>query len=66
MNGISLILIGIALALVLGTLVIGLVTMARGGPNAGQRSNRFMRLRVLFQAIAVALVLIAFFISRHP
>ncbi len=58
MNGLVLVALAIALVLVLGTLASGLVIMARGGPLGPRRSNLFMRYRVLFQAIAVLLVVI--------
>jgi hypothetical protein len=52
------ILLVVCLLLVLGTLAAGLITMARGGERGPQRSNMFMRYRVLFQGIAVLLVVI--------
>ncbi|UUX48166.1 twin transmembrane helix small protein [Nisaea acidiphila] len=58
------ILMVIALLLVLGSLFGGLLSMARGGPGAPERSNRFMRYRVLFQFLAVALFMIALALSR--
>ena len=51
-------LIIVSLVLVFGTLAAGLISFARGGENAPQRSNFFMRYRVLFQGIAVLLVVI--------
>lgn len=64
MNGTALTLIAIALGLVVITLFMGLFVMARGGAVAAKYSNRLMRLRVVFQAIAVVLVLIAFLMAR--
>ena len=58
MNGFILVLLAIALVLVLGALAAGLVTMARGGEFGPRRSNMFMRYRVLFQGVAVLLVVI--------
>lgn len=58
------ILMAIALLLVLGSLFGGLVSMARGGPDGPQRSNRFMRYRVLFQFLAVVIFMIALALSR--
>ena len=58
MNVIVIILLVSALILVLATLVGGLITMARGGELGPKKSNLFMRYRVLFQGIAVLLVVI--------
>ena len=49
-------LIPLALALVAGVLILGLVNMARGG--SPQTSQKLMRLRVLFQFGAVILIFI--------
>ncbi|MFG1477344.1 twin transmembrane helix small protein [Xanthobacter sp. V4C-4] len=46
--------IPLALAAVAGVLVLGLITFATGG--SPRRTQRLMRLRVLFQLIAVVLV----------
>ena len=48
----------------LGSLGLGLVSMARG--DNPQRSNKLMRSRVLFQAIAIALFALFMMIFRHP
>ena len=56
MNVIVIILLVSALILVLATLAGGLITMARGGELGPKKSNLFMRYRVLFQGIAVLLV----------
>ena len=58
MNVIIIIFLVIALILVLATLAGGLITMARGGELGPKKSNLFMRYRVLFQGIAVLLVVI--------
>ena len=58
------ILMACSLLLVLGTLFGGLVSMARGGPDAPRRSNKLMRYRVLFQFVAVVLFMLALAISR--
>ena len=42
-----------AMAATLGALVWGLIAMARGGEFNAQWSNKMMRYRVLFQAIAI-------------
>jgi predicted nucleic acid-binding Zn ribbon protein len=58
MNVIIIIFLVTTLILVLATLAGGLITMARGGELGPKKSNLFMRYRVLFQGIAVLLVVI--------
>lgn len=53
-----------SLLIVLGTLFGGLISMARGGSGAPQRSNKLMRYRVLSQFVAVILFMIALALSR--
>ena len=64
MNAIVIILLVSALILVLATLVGGLITMARGGELGPKKSNLFMRYRVLFQGIAVLLVVILLSLAK--
>ena len=64
MNVIVIILLVSALILVLATLAGGLITMARGGELGPKKSNLFMRYRVLFQGIAVLLVLILLSLAK--
>lgn len=54
----------VALALVVVSLLAGLVVMARGGEVAKKYSNKLMQLRVVLQAIAVLIILIAVFLAR--
>ena len=49
-----------ALVLVTATLAVGLYALFRGGDFGRSYSNKLMRLRVLMQAIAVALIVAAF------
>ena len=49
-----------ALVLVTATLAVGLYALFRGGDFGRSYSNKLMRLRVVMQAIAVALILLAF------
>jgi hypothetical protein len=42
-----------AMAATLGALIIGLSTMFKAGHQADERSNKMMRLRILFQALAI-------------
>ena len=61
------ILIALALLAVLGSLFMGLVTLARGGEYAAANSNRFMRWRVKTQAVAIVLLIIGFiYKASHP
>ncbi len=50
------VLIGIALAVTLGALVVGVVAMARGGSFNDRWGNKLMRLRIVAQGAAVALL----------
>ena len=52
------VLIGISLLAVLVVLVVGITAMLRGGAFNRRHGNSLMRLRVLMQGIAVALMLI--------
>lgn len=52
-------LIPIALAAVAGVLVLGLVNLASGG--SPQRSQKLMQFRVLFQFLAIVLVMITIY-----
>ena len=47
-----------ALGIVAGILGWGVLTMARGGEYNIKNSNRIMRYRIVFQAVALALILI--------
>ncbi|HYD46688.1 MAG TPA: twin transmembrane helix small protein [Phenylobacterium sp.] len=49
-----------ALVLVTATLAVGLYALFRGGDFGRSYSNKLMRMRVLMQAIAVALIVAAF------
>ena len=64
MNVIVIILLVSALILVLATLAGGLITMARGGELGPKKSNLFMLYRVLFQGIAVLLVVILLSLAK--
>jgi len=54
MNTLFTILLVLAMAATVGALVWGLIAMARGGEFNAKWSNKMMRYRVLFQAIALA------------
>jgi len=53
-------LIGIALFSVLATLFTGLVTMTKGGTFNARYGNKLMRLRVILQAVTIALLMLYF------
>ncbi|HEY2069409.1 MAG TPA: twin transmembrane helix small protein [Rhizomicrobium sp.] len=56
----------IALLVVVGILIAGLVTMWIGGETGEKWSNRLMRYRVLAQAIAIALIMLVLYAtSQH-
>jgi uncharacterized membrane protein (DUF373 family) len=58
------ILVVLAMLGALGSLGLGLISMARG--DNPQRSNKLMRSRVLFQAIAILLFAAFMMLFRHP
>ena len=60
MTGMLNILIFVALAIVFVILGFGIFALVRGGEFGRNWSNRLMRLRVLFQAIAIGLIMLAF------
>ena len=55
MSTMFLILMALAMAGVLVSLFTGLVSMARGGEFDRRNSNKLMRMRVLFQGLALLL-----------
>ena len=55
----------IACLAVLGVLLFGVGSFARGGEFNRKYANKIMRLRLLAQAIAVVLILIAVFFLRQ-
>ncbi len=64
MNTFFVVLIAVAMVATLGALLFGVVTMARGGEGAAQRSNKFMRYRVLLQAVAIGLFALLMLLTR--
>ncbi len=62
MPGALTILIIVALAAVLGALGLGVLSMLKGGEFAKRHGNRLMRLRVILQFTALALIALAFFL----
>lgn len=49
----------------LGAVIVGVVAMAVNGKLNKNHSNKLMRLRVLFQAIAVIIFVIIIWLSRN-
>ncbi len=49
----------------LGALVLGVVNMARGKDLTGERSNKLMSYRVLFQFLTIIFVMILFLVLRN-
>jgi len=56
LSGLLKVLIGIALVATVGVLIAGVVSMARGGDFNVRWGNKLMRLRVIVQGAAVALL----------
>jgi hypothetical protein len=59
------ILTGIAMALVLGVLIAGLINLNRTGNKARSRSNQLMRLRVIAQFVAVVLLMLGLWLKSR-
>jgi hypothetical protein len=59
------ILIPASLFVVVAVLCVGIYALFRGGDFGRSYSNKLMRLRVLAQAIAILVLLAAFWWSRH-
>jgi len=57
------VLIAVALAAVVIVLVRGLVNLMRGG--SGMTSNKLMQARVALQAVALVIIMLALWYSRH-
>jgi hypothetical protein len=53
------ILMGIAMAAVLGVLLLGILSMARGGEFNKKYGNKLMQARVFFQGLAIAFFILA-------
>lgn len=67
MSGIVFFLIPLGLAATAIILAIGIYSLARGGAFAKENSNKLMRLRVMAQAITIALMLLfLLLIGRGP
>ena len=58
MNAILIILLGLAMGATAYVLVRGVMAMASGKDISGERQQEYMRKRVLFQAIAIIIVIL--------
>ena len=56
--------LGAAVLATVGVLVVGVVAMFRGGDFNRRHGNRLMRMRVLFQGIAVGVLVLLFILSQ--
>jgi hypothetical protein len=65
LSGVMPYLIGAAMAATLLVLVVGLIAMLRGGDFNRRHGNRLMRMRILFQAIAVLLFVVFALMMRN-
>lgn len=59
------ILLFVAMGLTLLALFAGLFSMARGGEFNKKYGNKLMRLRVLFQAIAIVIFMIVLYFAKQ-
>jgi hypothetical protein len=62
--GFDLIVLTLALCVVAAILGWGVITMARGGDYNVKNSNRIMRYRIIFQAVALIIILVLMWV-RH-
>ncbi len=58
------IILAASLLIVAGILGWGVLTMARGGSYNVKNSNRIMRYRVIFQALALVVILVLMWLRR--
>lgn len=65
MSGVFVVFMVLAMVATLAVLVLGIIGMARGGDFNRRYANKFMRARVLLQALALLLfAIILFFAGR--
>ena len=63
MNTLLIILLVAAMAAVLYVLIRGVIGMASGNDMTGERSQMWMRRRVMFQGLAIILVLLILYLA---
>lgn len=61
----QIVVLGLAMAAVLGVLFWGVITMARGGEYNVRWSNKIMRYRVILQAIALVIFCVILLMARQ-
>ncbi len=64
MNSFMMIALGLAMLSVLAVLIIGLVSMIKGGEFNAKYGNKLMQARVYLQGLALALLALAYFVSE--
>lgn len=64
MRIVLLVLLLLAMAAVVYVLVRGVIAMASGKDLTGEQSQMWMRRRVLFQALAIVIVILILFIAK--
>lgn len=64
MSGFFLIAMLVAMLAALGALVLGLISMVKGGDFDKKYANKLMQARVILQALALFLLALAFFTSQ--
>ena len=65
MTPILMILLLLAMAAVVYVLVRGVMSMASGKDVTGEQSQAWMRKRVLFQAVAIVIVIVILFVAGN-
>ncbi len=60
------VLVLLALALTVGSLAWGLISMSKGGESDRKHSHEFMFARVAFHAVAVGMALLALYLFVGP
>lgn len=64
MSGFLSVCLGLALFSVLAVLVIGIISMVKGGEFNKKYGNRLMRARVILQGVALAMLALAYISSQ--
>jgi hypothetical protein len=58
-------LVGVAIGIVFLVLLLGLYILWKGGAVSASWSNKLMRIRVLAQAIAIAIILLVLYFGQN-
>ena len=59
------ILMALALLTVLGTLILGMINLTKTGEEALLKSNKLMRIRIMAQGVAIAVLFIAIWAKKN-